>query len=320
MPPKFDGLGRPLDRDRGRPGPGRRRDPGRLAPLRGRGRRPRRSPPTASPGPTDPLLLYFTSGTTAQPKLVEHTHASYPVGHLSTMYWLGLQPGRRAPEHLLARLGQARLELRLRALERRGHRAGPQLRARSRRDALLDAIGGVRGDHVLRAADRLADADPGGPGRGRMSALRECVARRRAAEPGGDRAGPRAPGASPSATATARPRRPPQIGNSPGQPVKPGSMGRPLPGYDVALVDPVTGERGRRGRDLPAICRPAAAGADDRLPGRRRAHAEAMRGGYYRTGDVAAATTTATSPTSAAPTTCSRPPTTGSARSSSRAC
>src|SRR5579884_3415928 len=41
----------------------------------------------------DPLLLYFTSGTTAKPKLVEHTHASYPVGHLSTMYWLGLRPG-----------------------------------------------------------------------------------------------------------------------------------------------------------------------------------------------------------------------------------
>jgi acetyl-CoA synthetase len=39
------------------------------------------------------LLLYFTSGTTSQPKLVEHTHASYPAGHLSTMYWIGLQPG-----------------------------------------------------------------------------------------------------------------------------------------------------------------------------------------------------------------------------------
>src|SRR5215218_2426709 len=41
----------------------------------------------------DTLLLYFTSGTTAKPKLVEHTHASYPVGHLSTMFWIGLQPG-----------------------------------------------------------------------------------------------------------------------------------------------------------------------------------------------------------------------------------
>ena len=41
----------------------------------------------------DSLLLYFTSGTTSQPKLVEHTQVSYPVGHLSTMYWIGLQPG-----------------------------------------------------------------------------------------------------------------------------------------------------------------------------------------------------------------------------------
>ncbi|MBN8925750.1 MAG: AMP-dependent synthetase [Rhodospirillales bacterium 69-11] len=42
---------------------------------------------------TDPLLLYFTSGTTSRPKLVEHSHQSYPVGHLTTMYWLNLQPG-----------------------------------------------------------------------------------------------------------------------------------------------------------------------------------------------------------------------------------
>ena len=42
---------------------------------------------------TDPLLLYFTSGTTAKPKLVLHSHQSYPVGHLSTMYYLGVQPG-----------------------------------------------------------------------------------------------------------------------------------------------------------------------------------------------------------------------------------
>src|SRR3989440_7039762 len=50
----------------------------------------------APDGPTksdDPLLLYFTSGTTAKPKLVRHSQRSYPVGGLSTMYWLGLQPG-----------------------------------------------------------------------------------------------------------------------------------------------------------------------------------------------------------------------------------
>ncbi len=41
----------------------------------------------------DPLLLYFTSGTTARPKMVLHTQQTYPVGHLSTMYWIGLKPG-----------------------------------------------------------------------------------------------------------------------------------------------------------------------------------------------------------------------------------
>lgn len=50
----------------------------------------------APDGPTnadDPMLLYFTSGTTAKPKLVRHSQRSYPVGHLSTMYWVGLKPG-----------------------------------------------------------------------------------------------------------------------------------------------------------------------------------------------------------------------------------
>jgi acetyl-CoA synthetase len=50
----------------------------------------------AADGPTnaeDPMLLYFTSGTTAKPKLVLHSQRSYPVGHLSTMYWIGLKPG-----------------------------------------------------------------------------------------------------------------------------------------------------------------------------------------------------------------------------------
>jgi acetyl-CoA synthetase len=48
--------------------------------------------PDGSTNATDPFLLYFTSGTTALPKLVVHTHQSYPVGHLATMYWVGLRP------------------------------------------------------------------------------------------------------------------------------------------------------------------------------------------------------------------------------------
>ena len=56
--------------------------------------KPRRlSPPTHPRWPPTLLLLYFTSGTTSKPKLVLHSHQSYPVGHLSTMYWLGLRPG-----------------------------------------------------------------------------------------------------------------------------------------------------------------------------------------------------------------------------------
>jgi acetyl-CoA synthetase len=49
--------------------------------------------PDGPTGADDPMLLYFTSGTTAKPKLVRHSQRSYPVGALSTMYWLGLQPG-----------------------------------------------------------------------------------------------------------------------------------------------------------------------------------------------------------------------------------
>jgi acetyl-CoA synthetase len=55
----------------------------------------RHDPVFTPDGPTpvdDPLLLYFTSGTTTKPKLVLHTHQSYTIGHLSTMYWIGLRP------------------------------------------------------------------------------------------------------------------------------------------------------------------------------------------------------------------------------------
>ena len=52
-------------------------------------RRPARS--TARTDVDDPLLVYFTSGTTSRPKLVEHSQISYPVGHMSTMAWIGVQ-------------------------------------------------------------------------------------------------------------------------------------------------------------------------------------------------------------------------------------
>ncbi len=42
---------------------------------------------------TDPLMIYFTSGTTGNPKMVLNTHASYPIGHVATgKFWLDNRP------------------------------------------------------------------------------------------------------------------------------------------------------------------------------------------------------------------------------------
>ena len=83
------------------------------------------SRPTAPTGADDPILLYFTSGTTAKPKLVMHSHRSYGGQPLDPV--LARAAARRhAPQRLLAGLGQARLELFLRAVERRGDGVHPQ--------------------------------------------------------------------------------------------------------------------------------------------------------------------------------------------------
>jgi acetyl-CoA synthetase len=78
-----------------------------------------------------------------------------------------------------------------------------------------------------------------------------------------------------------------QIANTPGQPVKLGSMGRPVPGYPVVLVDPITGEPGDEGE----ICLDLAArplGLMTGYQGDPERAAEAMAGGYYHTGDIGA--------------------------------
>ena len=133
-----------------------------------------RSRPTARR--TRPTRCSCTSrrGTTARPKLVEHTHASYPVGHLSTMYWLGLKPG---DVHLnLSSPGWAK-------------HAWSNFFAPWLAEATVaifnyerfDAARAARRDRharrhdVLRAADRLADADPGRPRLGARPQLREVV-------------------------------------------------------------------------------------------------------------------------------------------------
>ena len=188
---------------------------------------------------SDPLLLYFTSGTTALPKLVAHTQVSYPVGHLSTMYWIGIQPG---DVHLnLSSPGWAKHAW---SNVFAPWNAGATILVlnyqRFSASALISALGGCRVStfcapptvwRMLIQAD-LAAAD--------TSALRECVAAGEPLNPEVIEQVRKAWGITVrdgfGQTETTA-----LVGNTPGQPVRPGSMGRPLPGYQVTLVDPLTG-------------------------------------------------------------------------------
>ena len=102
--------------------------------------------------------------------------------------------GRRTSQRLVARVGETRVEQRLRALDRRCHclrgQPGTLRRGRAARHH-----GAVRRDDVLRAADRVADARAGGPARPSRAVAARGGRRRRAAQPRGHRAGTRGVGA-----------------------------------------------------------------------------------------------------------------------------
>ncbi|HEY3689638.1 MAG TPA: AMP-binding protein, partial [Pseudonocardiaceae bacterium] len=241
--------------------------------------------PPGHPGTAagDPLLLYFTSGTTSRPKLVEHTQVSYPVGHLSTVYWIGLRPG---DVHLnISSPGWAKhawscffapwiAEATIFVYNYTRFDAA----------ALLNQIR-TRGVTTFCAPPTvwrmLIKADlSGGTG-----ALREVIA-------AGEPLNPEVIEQVQSAwgltlrdgfgqTETTA-----QVGNTPGSPVKPGSMGRPLPGNPVVLVDPVTGKPADEGE----ICLDLSRRPTSLMTGYHddaERNAEAMAGGYYHTGDVA---------------------------------
>ena len=232
----------------------------------------------------DPLLIYFTSGTTAQPKLVAHTQASYPAGHLSTMYWIGIQPG---DVHLnLSSPGWAKHAW---SNVYAPWNAGATILVlnypRFSAQGLLSALGDGRVSTFCAPPTvwrMLIQADLGAAD---TSALRECVAAGEPLNPEVIEQVRKAWGITIrdgfGQTETTA-----QVGNTPGQPVRPGSMGRPLPGYHVVLVDPVSGEPSRDGEIcLDLSQRPLGLMTgylDD--PALNEA---AMRGGYYHTGDVA---------------------------------
>ncbi|MEU5426380.1 AMP-binding protein [Streptomyces olivoreticuli] len=238
-------------------------------------------------GPTradDTLLLYFTSGTTARPKLVEHSHVSYPIGHLTTMYWIGLRPG---DVHLnISSPGWAK-------------HAWSNLFAPWNAEATVFVHNYTRFDpaRLMAEMDRCAVTSFCAPPtvwrmliQADLSVLRtpprEVVAAGEPLNPEVIETVRRAWGVTIrdgfGQTETSV-----QVANPPGQALKTGSMGRPSPGFTVVLLDPVTGrpaDEGEIALDLserPVGLMTGYAGDPERT-------AEAMEGGYYRTGDIGA--------------------------------
>jgi acetyl-CoA synthetase len=239
-------------------------------------------------GPTrasDPLLLYFTSGTTSKPKMVLHSHQSYPVGHLSTLYWIGLQPGDM---HLnISSPGWAKHAWScFFAPWNAGACVFIHNTARFSAKALLGVLEqyGITSLCAPPTVWRMLIQEDLAGYRDRLR-LRELVG---AGEPLNpeiieqiqDAWGlPLRDGFGQSETTAL-------VGNTPGQPLKPGSMGRPLPGYQVCMLDP---------DGLPASEGEVALPLDPQPLGLMLGYedspektAEVMRGGYYRTGDTAA--------------------------------
>ncbi len=237
----------------------------------------------APSGPTkadDPLLLYFTSGTTARPKLVLHSHQSYPVGHLSTMYGLGLKPG---DIHLnISSPGWAKHAWSSFFAPWNAGAAIVALNKRFEPRAALDDL--VRHEVTSFCAPptvwrHLIQFD-----------LKQWKIKLREVNSAGEPLNPevidqvrRAWGLtvrdSYGQTETTM-----MVGNSPGQEIKPGSMGRPLPGYRIVLADPDGAES-----DQGEIC----VALDPRPTGLMRGYQGdsgailPLDGALYRTGDVA---------------------------------
>jgi acetyl-CoA synthetase len=237
-------------------------------------------------GPThsdDPLMLYFTSGTTARPKLVEHTHASYPIGHLATMYWIGLKPG---DVHLnISSPGWAK-------------HAWSNLFAPWIAEATVFIHNYTRFD----PARLMAEMDRAGvtsfcapPTVWRMLIQADLTQLRtppREVVAAGEPLNPEVieqvrrfwgvtirDGFGQTETAV-------QVSNSPGQPLKAGSMGRPSPGYKVVLLDPVSGEPGATEGEIALDLSTRPVGVMTGYHGDADLTAEAMAGGFYRTGDI----------------------------------
>jgi len=240
--------------------------------------------PEAPTRVTDPLLLYFTSGTTSKPKLVLHTHQSYPIGHLSTMYWIGLRPG---DVHLnISSPGWAKHAWScFFAPWNAGACVFIYNYGRFNAKALLTVLGqcGVTSLCAPPTVWRMLIQEDLAAFRDRLK-LRELVG-------AGEPLNPeiidhvRAAWGITIRDGFGQTETTAQIGNPPGQAVKPGSMGKPLPGYTVALVD-ADGNPADEGEICLALD-PHPVGLMTAYADDPEKTAEVMRNALYHTGDVA---------------------------------
>ena len=274
---KFDGLADKLTRivtDRPVPGWHLHSDAYAMSPVYA----PRQ--PTKA---DEPLLLYFTSGTTSQPKLVLHTQQSYPVGHLSTAYWIGLRAGdlhwnisspgwgKHAWSCFFAPwiagacvfiFNYGRFDAK-RVLQVLADKQVTSLCAPPTVWRML--IQEPLASYPVALRELMSAGEPLNP---------EVIEQVRAAWGLTIRDGY----GQTETTAL--------VGNPPGQPVQAGSMGKPLPGYPVVLLD-VDDQPAEEGEIALALGAHRPLGLMPGYAGDAGKTAEVMRGGYYRTGDVA---------------------------------
>ncbi len=231
----------------------------------------------------DPLLLYFTSGTTSRPKLVLHTHQSYPVGHLSTMYWIGLQPG---DIHLnISSPGWAK-------------HAWSCFFAPWNAEACVFIYNYSRfvAKAVLDVLVKYGVTTLCAPPTVWRMLIQEdmaaCPVKIRELVGAGEPLNPEVIDQVKKAwgitirdgygqTETTA-----QVGNSPGQTVRPGSMGRPLPGYDCVLLSP--DEAVANEGEICLVLKQRPVGLMAGYIGDGTKTADVVRNGFYHTGDVAA--------------------------------
>jgi acetyl-CoA synthetase len=231
----------------------------------------------------DPMLIYFTSGTTQRPKLVQHTHRSYPVGHLSTMYFLGLRPGDvhlnvSSPgwaKHAWSSFFAPWIAESTILVYNYTRFDAPRFLTMLRRAGVTSVCAPPTVWRMLIQA-RLGDKPP---------QLREVVG---AGEPLNPEVieqvqkhwGLAIRDGFGQTETTAL------IGNTPGSPVKPGSMGRPLPGVAVEIVDPMSGQPAGEG-EICLRLDPRPANLMSGYLGDDECNDAVSAGGHYHTGDVA---------------------------------